>query len=86
MEHAIPFKRSLEKFAKSILCLGIPYFFERNGSGSVSEEEQGERGVDKTPKVNVSIDASQPIMVNIVLCLINNKATVLLTTFRLPSC
>lgn len=69
VEQAIPFKRSLEKFVKSILCLGIPYFFERNGNSSCStnEEEQGERGVDKTPKVNVSIDASQPIMAALVL-------------------
>lgn len=74
VEHAVPFKRSLEKFAKSILCLGIPYFFERSGNGcSPNEEEQGERGVDKTSKVNVTIDASQPIMVNIILFLPNKK-------------
>lgn len=68
VEHAVPFKSTFQAIIKSVVCLGIPYLFERNGSSSGraangdAEEQGSETGI--TSKVNVGVDASQPIMVN----------------------
>ncbi|GJJ06888.1 hypothetical protein Clacol_001084 [Clathrus columnatus] len=65
VEHAaFPFKATFQGIIKSVVCLGIPYLFERTISTSnTNDDEEVQCENDrKASKVNISLDASQPIM------------------------
>jgi len=71
VEHAIPYRRTLVRFAKGIVCLGIPYLVEPRDAEAYSstrptdEEDQG--GPEQPRSDDAGLGNSQPLVAALLL-------------------